>query len=287
MTTKTQGRPINVSKRRQKRKEQKGPTMAEQADRHVLYQESVQCVEAEIDFVDEKFEELRGRKAVTLREDFAGTGNTSCEWIRRRDGNIAIAVDLDGEVLGWGREHNVGSLSEEAKQRITLLEENVLDVETDKVDVLLSMNFSYWLFEDRKTLGAYFKKVHSTLKDDGIYFLDAYGGWEAHQECKEDRECEGFDYVWEQVSFDPISSHMDCAIHFKFPDGSKWKNAFKYSWRLWSLPEIRELLEEAGFGKVSFYWEGADEDGDGNGEFELVTEAESDPGWICYIVAEK
>ncbi len=50
---------------------------ARTADRHELYQLSVQNVESEIDFVDAEFERLRGRKAVRLREDFCGTGNTS------------------------------------------------------------------------------------------------------------------------------------------------------------------------------------------------------------------
>ncbi|MDX1514112.1 MAG: class I SAM-dependent methyltransferase, partial [Gammaproteobacteria bacterium] len=60
----------------------KGPSMAERSDKHVLYEESVQCVEAESEFVEETFLALRERKARTLREDFCGTANTSCEWIR-------------------------------------------------------------------------------------------------------------------------------------------------------------------------------------------------------------
>ena len=43
---------------------------ADKADRHILYQRAVQCVESEIDMVDETFRILRGRDAKTLREDF-------------------------------------------------------------------------------------------------------------------------------------------------------------------------------------------------------------------------
>ena len=71
-------------------------------DRHVLYQSAVQCVESEIDFVDETFEKIRGRKASLLREDFAGTANTSSEWVRRRPTNRAVAVDLCADTLAWG-----------------------------------------------------------------------------------------------------------------------------------------------------------------------------------------
>ena len=33
------------------------------------------------------------------------------------------------------------------------------------------------------------------------------------------------------------------------------------------LRKLKELLLEAGFSKVTVYWEGEDEDGEGNGEF--------------------
>jgi len=282
------------SKRKEKKAQARGPRMADKVDRHRLYGDAVQCPEAEIDFIDETFESTRGRQATIIREDFCGTANTSTEWVKRRPGNRAIGVDLDPEVIEWGLANNAPEIPEERRGDMTLLTEDVLKVQTEPVDAVLAMNFSYWLFRDRDTMVSYFRRVRDALVDDGIFFLDAYGGWEAHQTVEEERECEGFDYVWEQVRFDPISNAMDCAIHFIFPDGSKMTNAFTYSWRLWSLPEIRELLEEAGFSKVRFFWEGADEDDEdedgtfaGNGEFEEVTEAESDPGWICYIVAEK
>ncbi len=266
----------------------KKPTQAEKADRHVLYQKSVQDVESEIDFIDEIFEKTRGRKAALLREDFCGTANTSCEWVKRRKTNRAIGVDLDPDVLAWGREHNLAALPSEAQERLTLLNQDVMTVRPEPADTILAMNFSYWLFKERATLLAYFKAAHKALKSDGILFLDAYGGWEAHRTITEDRDCGGFTYVWDQAEFDPITSHMTCHIHFRFKDGSRLRKAFSYHWRLWSLPELRELLNEAGFRKATIYWEGADEEtGEGDGDFQPVETAESDPGWICYIVAEK
>jgi hypothetical protein len=35
------------------------------------------------------------------------------------------------------------------------------------------------------------------------------------------------------------------------------------------------------------YWEGEDDDGEGNGEFTESASGEPDPAWIAYIVAEK
>lgn len=277
----------SANKRKEKKAKGKGPRMADTADRHVLYQNSVQDVESEIDFVDETFTTIRKRKAVTLREDFCGTANTSCEWVRRRADNEAWGVDIDPEVLGWGREHNVGSLKESAKGRAHLVEADVMHADVPNTDIVLAMNFSYWLLNTRDSLRNYFKHVREGLNDDGVFFLDAYGGYDAPREIEEERECEGFDYIWDQHSFDPVTGMMQCYIHFKFPDGSKIKRAFEYRWRLWSLPEIREVLLEAGFSKVTVYWEGADEDGDGNGEFEPVEHGDADAGWICYLVAEK
>ena len=263
-----------------------GTTMAQRADLHALYQEAVQCVESEIDFVDETFFRLRGRKARVLREDFCGTANTACEWVRRRAGNRAVAVDADPEVLRWGRKHNVAALGT-AAGRVTLLRSDVFRVPREPVEVVLAHNFSYWLIKERKRLRRYFRRVRDTLEPGGLFFLDAYGGSDAHREVRERTKHRGFTYVWEQAAFNPITHDMLCHIHFEFPDGSRIRRAFSYAWRLWSLPEIRELLSEAGFLRSTVYWQGTNEEtGEGNGVFEPTGEGEADASWIVYLVAE-
>ena len=259
------------------------------ADRHELYQLSVQNVESEIDFVDETFETLRGRKATTLREDFCGTGNTSCEWVRRRDENHAVGLDIDAETLGWGRTNNIGTLDESQRSRVRLEERDVREPgDAAGTDIVLAMNFSYWLFMTRDELRAYFQSVCDSLGDGGIFFLDHYGGSESMVEQEEERKIDaGFTYVWDQHRYEPITGKMDCKIHFHFKDGSKLRDAFTYTWRLWTLPEIQELLIEAGFANVTVYWEGDDGDGEGNGEFTPETTGEADPAFVCYITAEK
>ena len=264
------------------------PTQASTADRHNLYQESVQDVEAELDFVEETWNELRDRPAELLREDFCGTANTACEWVRRNSMHYAIGVDLDAEVLEWGELNNLAQLNDEQYQRITLYEENVLEVHTEPADIVLAMNFSYYLFLERHDLLAYFTRVFDEMEDDGILFLDAYGGYDAPREIKEERDCEDFTYIWEQATFNPIDSHMNCHIHFEFPDGSRLGRAFSYYWRLWTLPELQELLIEAGFADVTVYWEGTDEEtNEGNGIYRPSNQGDPDPGWVCYLVAEK
>ena len=85
----------------------KNITMAEKADRHVLYEKSVQAVAVDYRFVSNTFRKLRGRHPKHVREDFCGTASMCCEWVRHSKGNTAIGVDLDPEVLAWGREHNL------------------------------------------------------------------------------------------------------------------------------------------------------------------------------------
>jgi SAM-dependent methyltransferase len=278
-------------KKNEKRRRRSTPTLASKADRHQLYELSVQCAEAEIDFIDEAFKRLRKRKARVLREDFCGTANVCCEWVKRGSKRRAIGIDLDPEVLNWGRENNLARLSGKQRERITLLQQNVLEAKTEQPDIISAMNFSYWLLKERSTLKQYFKSVHDALKEDGIFFLDAYGGYDSHKEIVEEREIDdggrGFTYIWEQAAFDPISHTMECHIHFTLADGSKMRKAFSYNWRLWTLPEVRDLLEECGFRNVTVYWQGWDKRGEADGDFKPATHAEADAGWICYLTAEK
>ena len=260
--------------------------MADQADKHVLYEQSVQCVESEIDFVDSTFKRLRGWDATKLREDFCGTTNTSCEWVKRRETNIAYSVDIDSEVLRWAKKHHIANLNKRQAKRINIIKDDVLKAKIKPVDIVLAMNFSYFLFKERNTLKKYFKGVYDGLEKDGIFFLDAFGGYEAFQELKESTKHNGYSYVWDQNHYNPITGDAIMHIHFKFKDGSKLKNAFTYHWRQWTLPEITELLVEAGF-KATVYWEGEDDEGEGNGIYSPTTEGTADAGWICYIVAEK
>jgi hypothetical protein len=122
--------------------------LAEQADRHQLYQDSVQDTEAEIDFVAETWAELRDRPAELLREDFCGTANTACEWIRRDPQHWAIGVDLDGEVLEWGRVNNLARLDAGQRDRIQILQENVLDCTPPLADIAMTRYFSWMPTED-------------------------------------------------------------------------------------------------------------------------------------------
>lgn len=265
----------------------KKPTMAESADIHELYEQSVQNVENEIEFLQTTFQQLRGRKAHLFREDFCGTASAACEWVRQGPNHKAIGVDIDPTVLDWGRRNRVGKLQTKDQARVQLIESDVLTVETPPADLMAAFNFSYWIFEERATMLQYMRRCFAALKDDGVLFMDMFGGPDSFQETREKTKHDDFTYIWDQAEYHPVTNHMRCHIHFKFPDGSKLKKAFTYEWRLYTAPELRDLLLEAGFSKVTVYWEGEDDDGEGNGEFAPDAEGEADLAWIAYIVAEK
>ncbi len=274
--------------KKKNRKDTEGWRSAKTSDRHELYELSVQNVESEIDFADHVWERLRGRTARTLREDFCGTFAAACEWIRRRDDNTAIGVDLDEEVLAWGRERNLPVLDDDQRARLEILQKDVRDSGATGIETVLAMNFSYFLFKTRDGLRTYFESVYRDLADDGILICDAYGGSDSYTEMEEERHLDGFTYVWDQSHYNPVNNDVVNHIHFRFPDGSEMTEAFTYQWRLWSLSEIRELLEEAGFRNVTVWWEGTEEDsGEGDGEFEPTDVGEACPGWIAYFTAEK
>jgi SAM-dependent methyltransferase len=262
-------------------------TMAQQADIHELYEESVQNVEHEVEFMQTTFKEIRGRTAHVFREDFCGTASASCQWVRQGEAFQAIGVDIDPAVLEWGRRNRLDRLPAADQARVSLIEGDVMATDTSPADVLAAFNFSYFIFDTRDKLRAYFERAYAVLKDDGVFFVDLFGGPEAQEEMREKTKQKGFTYIWHQAKFHPVTNFIRCHIHFRFKDGSKIKKAFTYEWRLWSAPEIREVLAEAGFKKTTLYWEGEDEDGEGNGEFTPEEKGEADLAWIAYIVAEK
>jgi hypothetical protein len=263
-------------------------TLADKADKYRLYQKSVQEPEHEVEFFDKVFRARFKRSPQVLREDFCGTFAICCEWARKR-GRTAVGVDLDCEPLDWGREHNLSKLSDEARKRVKLLQEDVRSVGRLKANVLAAQNFSFWIFKTRQEVLEYFQAARKNLAREGLMVLDMMGGGECFEEDHRDvRNYRGFKYVWEQARFDPVTHDASFYIHFRFKDGSAMRRAFEYHWRFWSVPEITELLKEAGFSEVDVYWEGTDEKtGEGNDEWKKATSAASEPSWIAYIVAVK
>lgn len=263
------------------------PLTAKTADKFVLYSKAVQAPDTDTAFMAAYYKKLTGKAARAFREDFCGTAALSCHWVKRHAENTALGVDLDGPTLSWGKKHLAATLLDDAqRRRLTLLQANVLDVQRPAVDILCALNFSYFIFKSREQMLRYFVNCRKALRKDGMLFLDLWGGSETQNEQVDRRRCGGFTYLWDQWKFDPLTYHSTCRIHFEFKDGSKMRNAFVYEWRLWTPPELTELLGEAGFSSWHFLWEGTDrKTGSGNGSYRKVERGNADRAWIAYLVA--
>lgn len=259
---------------------------ASAADKHELYQLSVQEPDAQVLVLRELFEARAGRPLLTLREDFAGTAFLACEFVRGDPARRAWAVDSDPEPLAWGRAHNVAALEPEAAARLTLVEADVIEVgppDVPPVDVVVALNYSFFLLRTREQLRAYFRRALEGLRPGGALVLEVAGGPEMQELGPEATQNDGFVYVWDRVSFDPIHSTAKCAIHFAFDDGSGLRDAFVYEWRVWTIVEIREVMAEAGFEASVVYWEGPGEDGQGDRIFTPCERAPAEEAWIAYV----
>lgn len=272
-------------------------TMAEKADRHDLYEDSVQCPEEDVEFFGKTFKRLRGRRANLLREDFCGTAKMAVEWCLSHPERKAIGIDLDQPTIDWGRERHVLPNARKLGDRLTVFNANVLEPRVEKADVTAACNFSFCVFKEREEMKRYLSSARDGLADDGLLFLEIYGGTEATAVTEEERECDGYDYVWDQHTFNPLTGETLCYIHFRFPDGSSLEKAFTYDWRLWTIPELVDMLKEVGFADTKIFWEQLEEDdGDddnemlyGNGEYEDMTgkDVEQQESFLVYVVGIK
>ncbi len=268
----------------------KKKTMADKADKYACYQASVQSPEHEIEFFEQAYRDQFGKTPLTLREDFCGTYAICCNWVASNRNRTALGVDLDPEPLAWGKEHNHSKLKQAESQRVRILQQDVRKTNRPQVDILAAQNFSFWIFKTRDEVIEYFKIARSNIAKQGIMIMDMMGGGGCYEEGQTDvrtikKGKKGFKYYWKQDRFNPINADARFYIGFKFADGSRIKKAFEYNWRFWTIPEVREMLAEAGFSDSHVYWEIEYDDGDS--QWEKATQADSDPSWICYIVAVK
>ncbi len=264
-------------------------------DRHVLYEAAVQGVEYDLDFFARVYRRLRGRAFTRFREDFCGTAALACAWALRDRSHRAWGVDLDAETLAWSRAHHLARMRE-AGRRVTLVRADVRHARVPRVDVICAMNFSWWVFHERAALIDYLRAARRTLAPGGLMFANAFGGSDAMGPLVETRRIAGsqgpdgervppFTYVWDQVAFNPIDHRLLCHIHFRLRDGRSIERAYTYDWRMWTLPEVRDAMREAGFADVQVYVEGWNEQRDEPDQvYRRRTRFEQQAGWLAVVV---
>lgn len=164
-------------------------------------------------------------------------------------------------------------------------------------DIVCAFNYSCCCLHKRPELVLYFKHVLGVLsKKGGIFVMDLYGGTSSESKLRLQRRFPNFTYIWEQAEFDIIGRKTRISLHFHLQKQQrKLRHAFSYSWRLWSLPEIKDCLEEAGFQSVHFWIRQMPDteanrrtEGFGAGrdiKYEEVKTFEQEDAWNAYIVA--
>jgi hypothetical protein len=256
-------------------------------DKYEYYIKSVQTPDVEAEFMSRIYQELNKKKAKTMREDFCGTFATCVEWVKQGPKQEAYGVDIDAEPIAYGKEHYLAELNAEQKQRVITLQKSVLDDGLPQVDIVCALNFSYFCFKKRALIKQYFQNVYDTLQAKGLLVLDCFGGSKCYESNLEITEHKGYEYHWDQEEFNPINQNAKFSIHFKRKGERKRKQVFHYDWRMWSIPELRDILEEVGFKKTLVYWEGSDSKGEGNGVFSASEQGEECESWVAYVVASK
>ncbi|WOG87708.1 hypothetical protein DCAR_0206939 [Daucus carota subsp. sativus] len=163
-------------------------------------------------------------------------------------------------------------------------------------DIVCAFNYSCCCLHSRQELISYFKYALSSLsKRGGIFVMDLYGGTSSECELKLQRRFPNFTYVWEQTGFDILQRKTRISLHYNLQKPQrKIRHAFSYEWRLWSLPEIRDCLEEAGFKSVHFWIRQMPDsenirriEGFGDSQdvkYEEVTSFQQQDSWNAYIV---
>lgn len=252
-------------------------------DKYELYRRAVQDPEATADFLWNVHRDVSRRVPYVLREDFCGTFALCAEWVQRDPRNRAAGIDTDAAPLAYGKKSYLASLSPDARRRLTVRRGDVLKCRLPRADVACALNFSYFVFHDRARLKAYFSRCLDSLNPKGTLVLDVLPGTETTRQLVDEVPRPGYTYFWEQARFDPISRRVLYHMHFQRPGEKRRERVFVYDWRLWTVPELRELLAEVGFEKTFVYWEGRQSLGDAESQGS-VDHCEA---WVAFIVARK
>jgi hypothetical protein len=215
---------------------------------------------------------VHGGEPVVLREDFCGTAAICRRWVEegRRAGQRwrAVGVDMDAAVIDRARRE---CLSEGSAEAIRLECANVLDVgehDWGGCDVIFVGNFSIGYIHDRGALLRYLRASRERLSrgnagfGGGIMVADLYDGSGKYAigsitRLHPGRGHETVRYTWEHRAADALTGMVTNAIHFQVEiEGeavARYPDAFTYHWRLWSIPELREAMLEAGFATTEVY----------------------------------
>lgn len=209
---------------------------------------------------------VHGNQPIILREDFCGRAAVSRHWCRQAikagDAGRAIAVDLDPAAIAGARER---AAADAVADRIRFIQTDATRAEAglNPADIIFVGNFSIGYIHARARLVDYLKACKARLDQaHGVFVCDTYGGAAAFRlggltRTHPSRGRESIRYHWVHESADPLTGIVENNISFQVVlDGEiirEYPRAFTYRWRLWSIHELREAMQEAGFRESSVY----------------------------------
>ncbi len=191
-----------------------------------------------------------GPPARVLAEDFAGPASIARAWLDLADDHRAIAVDIDPEPLDHAQHRLARARGGAVLTRLTIFNTDALSAKY-RADIIAALNFSVCEIHSRPALLTYLRHALLRLEARAILVVDTYAGATALLPGSTSQAIETDDgpvtYTWEQRHADPLTGLVTNAMHFTLPDGAEVRDAFVYHWRLWTVPEIRDAMRDAGF----------------------------------------
>jgi len=233
---------------------------------------------------------IHGGSPRVLAEDFSGTAALSRAWLKAVPRSKAVAADIDPEPLRRaGRNQRLKTIVADVL-RSPLLAQH-------RADVLFVGNFSIGEIHARRDLVRYLRRAKARLNPGGVFVCDTYGGESAFRTGSIQRMHPGpkrdpalrIRYTWQQRAADPITGRVENALHFRTDRGGdieqELTDAFVYRWRLWSLPELRDAMLEAGFQAAQIHQQIPDAvDAEGKAYARPITDpAELDDSYIVCV----
>lgn len=270
--------------------------------RYDLYELCVQSPTALVPFL----KAVHGGEPKRLGEDFCGTAALSRRWIIETPDGSAVGVDLDPEPLKIASQQT----PKDAGTRLKLIKRDVLKLNAKSAgaggpfDLIFVGNFSIGEIHRREDLVKYFRTCVKRLakakrrSPGGVFVCDIYGGETAFVEGALERTHPGpstdpalrIKYTWQQRTANALTGMVENALHFRTVRAGvveqEFTDAFVYNWRLWSVPELREAMLEAGFATTEVYAKLVDAvDDQGKPYVRPVTDAsELDESFIVCVV---
>lgn len=236
-------------------------------DRHECYELCVQSPRHVVALL----RGIHGHLPTRLHEDFCGTAAVSVRWCQeaaaRGETVSALGVDLDAMCLERAR-RRAREAGVESELTLRLADATSPDAGHEPADVVFVGNFSIGYIHERSDLVAYLARCHARLRrgrggfGGGVFVCDLYGGASAYkigglERRHPGRRGETIHYAWSHDHADPITGMVENSISFRVEFAgevvAEHPRAFVYRWRLWSLPELRDAMIEAGFARCAVF----------------------------------